>query len=367
MLNALKKFDFGLLIGPIILCVIGVSVIYSLVFSGGDVGLASKQGICAVIGIALMVLIAFTDYRNFKSIWWVFYIVAIILLIVVDIMGASARGATRWIDLGFFRLQPSEVAKISLIFALASFYHAKIGKLTIKEYIGSFVLMIPPVLLILKEPDLGTALVVIFIYVVITIMSKPSLKQYITIGAIVAVMLTFFILSVANVAPFGKFLKTYQRNRVMTFINPGNDPYGTGYNVKQAQISIGSGGLLGQGLGRGSQSQLKFLPEPHTDFIFAGTSEALGFLGALMIIAIFLFVILRIFTIGAGAQDAYGLLLAVGVGSMFLFQTVVNIGMNMGLAPVTGIPLPFMSYGGTSIIICFSALGLVQSVYHKQR
>lgn len=367
MFKMIKKIDFSLLIGPTILCVIGISVIYSLVFSSGDSGLALKQIVCALIGFGLMVFLAFTDYRNFKSIWWIFYIIALVLLIIVDVMGATAKGATRWIDLGFFRLQPSEIAKISIIFALASFFHTKIGKLTLKDYIWSLILMIPPIGLILKEPDLGTALVVVFIFAVVTIVSRPTMKQYFVIGGILSILLAFFVLSVANVAPFGKLLKTYQRNRVMTFINPENDPYGTGYNVKQAQISIGAGGLLGEGLGRGSQSQLKFLPEPHTDFIFAGTSEALGFLGAIMIVAIFLYLILRIFTISGKARDSYGLLLGCGVASMLLFQTVVNIGMNMGLAPVTGIPLPFMSYGGTSIIISLSALGLVQSIYLKER
>jgi rod shape determining protein RodA len=300
-------------------------------------------------------------------VWWIFYFVALLLLIIVDMMGATAKGATRWIDLGFFRLQPSEVAKISLIFALSSFFYKRVGKLNIKDYLWSLVLMVPPLLLILKEPDLGTALVVAFIYTILLVISKPTVKQYAVIFIILALFLGSFILSVNNVAPFGKLLKTYQRNRVMTFINPQNDPYGNGYNVKQAEISIGSGGLLGQGLGQGSQSQLKFLPEPHTDFIFAGTSEALGFLGSVLIVAIFLFMIIRIFSIASYSKDYYGLFLACGIGAMFLFQTAVIIGMNLGLLPVTGIPLPFMSYGGTSLVISFSALGLIQSIYQKEK
>lgn len=367
MFSKLKNFDFGLLVGPVILCAIGISVIYSLVYSGGDASLASKQGICAILGLAIMFVVALTDYRSFKNLWWVFYIVAIILLVVVDIMGATAKGATRWIDLGFFRLQPSELAKIAIIFALSSFFYKRIGNLTIKDYLWSIVLMIPPLLLILKEPDLGTALVVVFIYSVLLVISKPTIKQYLVIVAAMTLFLSMFVLSVNNVAPFNKFLKNYQRNRIMTFINPQNDPYGTGYNVKQAQISIGSGGLLGQGLGRGSQSQLQFLPEAHTDFIFAGTGEALGFTGSILIIAIFLFLIIRIFGIASASKDSYGMLISSGVAAMLLFQTTINIGMNLGLAPVTGIPLPFMSYGGTSLIISFTALGLVQSIYLKSR
>lgn len=367
MISKLKNFDFGLLIGPIILCAIGVSVIYSLVYSGGDTNLAYKQGICVVLGLGAMVAVAFTDYRSFKNLWWVFYLIALLLLLVVDVMGATAKGATRWIDLGFFRLQPSEIAKISLIFAFSSFFYKRIGLLTIKDYIWSIILIIPPLTLILKEPDLGTALVAVFIYAVMLIISKPTVKQYIVIIAALAVFFSVFVLAVNNVQPFGKFLKKYQRNRIMTFVNPENDPLGTGYNVKQAEISIGSGGLIGQGLGRGSQSQLKFLPEAHTDFIFAGTGEALGFVGSILIVLIFLFLIIRIFGIASIAKDSYGLLLASGVAAMFLFQTVVNIGMNLGLAPVTGIPLPFMSYGGTSLVVSFVSLGLVQSIYYKSR
>lgn len=366
MFSKIRKFDFGLFVAPIILCSMGVAAIYSLVFSSGDSSLAMKQGICAILGLAIMALLAFTDYRNFRSLWWVFYIVALVLLVIVDVMGATAKGATRWIDLGFFRLQPSEVAKISLILALSSFFYKRVGKLELKDYIVTGVLMIPPIALILKEPDLGTALVVIFIYAVMIIVSKPSRRQAAVMIVGVALFISIFTLAVFNVGPFGKLLKDYQRNRVMTFIEPERDPYGTGYNVKQAQISVGSGGLFGQGLGRGSQSQLKFLPEPHTDFIFAGTSEALGFFGSFLIVGLFLFIIIRIFSVGAAAKDAYGLLLASGIAAMFLFQTAINIGMNLGLAPVTGIPLPFMSYGGTSLIISFLSLGLVQSIYYKE-
>jgi rod shape determining protein RodA len=367
MISKLKKFDFGLFIGPIILCVIGVSVIYSLVFSSGDASLAFKQGVCAILGLLIMAVLAFTDYRNFRGFWWVFYLIALILLIVVDVMGTTAKGATRWIDLGFFRLQPSEIAKISLIFALSSFFYKRIGKLALKDYLISAILMIPPIALILKEPDLGTALVVLFIYAVMLVVSRPTKKQAVVIIASLLLLCSFATMSVFSIGPFGKFMKTYQRNRIMTFLNPQNDPYGTGYNVKQAEISVGSGGLFGQGLGRGSQSQLKFLPEPHTDFIFAGTAEALGFFGSVLIIAIFLFIIIRIFAIASRAPDAYGLLLASGIGAMFLFQTAINIGMNLGLAPVTGIPLPFMSYGGTSLIISYLSLGLVQSIFYKER
>jgi rod shape determining protein RodA len=367
MITKIKNFDLGLLVGPVILCAIGIAVIFSLVYAGGDATVAYKQGIFAILGLIIMFVVAFIDYRSFRNLWWLFYFITLLLLVVVDAIGKTALGATRWINLGFFQLQPSELAKISMIFVFSSFFYKRIGNLSLKYYIWSIILIVPPLVLILKEPDLGTALVVVFIYAVTLVISRPSIKQYVYIGAVLILLSSAFVLSVKNIAPFGKLLKNYQRNRIMTFVNPQNDPLSTGYNVKQAEISIGSGGLFGQGLGRGSQSQLKFLPEAHTDFIFAGTGEALGFTGSVLIVAIFLFLIIRMFSISSYAKDSYGLLLASGVGAMMLFQTVINIGMNLGLAPVTGIPLPFMSYGGTSLVICLTSVGLIQSIYQKER
>ncbi|OGD63164.1 rod shape-determining protein RodA [Candidatus Berkelbacteria bacterium RIFOXYA2_FULL_43_10] len=365
--NKIKIFDFTLFIVPLIITALSIALIYSLVFSGDDVNLALRQGIFAAGSIAIAVAISFSDYRALRGLWWVFYLLSLLLLLYVDLFGHVSGGAMRWIDLGFFQLQPSEIAKVGVYIMLSSFLCGKIGAMRIKDYIVSIILTAIPFILILKEPDLGTALVVIFIYIVMILASKPNLKQTIAISATILILAGTFLLSVFNVGVFGRILKDYQRSRVFTFIDPGRDPYDQGYNVRQAQIAVGSGGIFGKGLGRGSQSQLEFLPKPHTDFIFAGAGEALGFFGSSFLILLYLYLIYRVLTISTLAKDTFGSLLAIGVAAMLFFQTVVNIGMNLGLMPVTGIPLPLLSYGGSSLLVTYFSLGVVQSIFIRHR
>ncbi len=366
MLKKFASFDYILALIPIILSALSVAVIYSLVFSGSDIVLATKQGIFALLGIAAMVGMFFVDYKGLRSAWWFIYIVAAVLLIIVEIFGFAAGGAVRWIDLGFFQLQPSELAKIAVVIALASVLSKKTGRLSIKEYIWSIIILAIPTVLILMEPDLGTALVLVFVSFIQVLFAKPNRKQLLIIGTVVAMFLLVFSLSYYKAPPFSGLMHDYQRNRVQTFIDPDSDPYGAGYNVRQAQITIGSGGLFGAGLGQGSQSQLKFLPKPHTDFIFAGSAEAMGFVGASFIVLLYFFLTFRIYYQSAKSPDSFGMLLGVGVGSIILFQAVINIGMNLGLAPVTGIPLPFLSSGGTSLLVMFAAIGVVLNLSSKR-
>lgn len=367
MLKRLYSIDIGLYIIPIIISALSVALIYSLVFSSEDAGLALKQGLFAILGLISALIFTLVDYRSLRSIWWVFYLTSIILLAIVDFVGKTAGGAMRWIDLGFFQLQPSEVAKLAVIISLAFFFSTRIGRLTVKDYVWSFLLVLIPFILIMKEPDLGTGLVVMFTYLALLVASKPTKKQVATLLVSLIVATLVFTLSVYKIGPFEGLLKDYQRKRVYNFIDPGRDPLGEGYNVRQAQISIGSGGLLGKGLGRGSQSQLKFLPKPHTDFIFAGVGEALGFAGAGILIIIYGYFITKLYNIARLARDSFGALLAVGIAGMMFFQSAVNIGMNLGLAPVTGIPLPFLSNGGTAMIICFALIGIAQSIYVRHK
>ena len=320
-----------------------------------------------MFGIILMIIFSFLDYRNFRGLWWVFYGVTLLLLIYVDFFGKVTGGAMRWINLGIFQLQPSEVAKVSLIISFAAYFAPRFGNLKLRDYVWSIIMLIPPLLLILKEPDLGTAIIAFIIYIGVLFASRPSKLQKGVIFSILIVIVLIFIAASANVYPFSGLLKQYQRERVLTFIDPGRDPYCKGYNVKQAQIAIGSGGLFGKGLGRGSQSQLEYLPMPHTDFIFAGAGEALGFMGTSVIIGLLLFLVLRIYSIGRMSQDYFGVLLTNGAAAMFLGQSVINIGMNLGLAPVTGIPLPFLSAGGTALVIYFMTLGIIQSIYIRHK
>lgn len=367
MSKKIATIDYILYLIPILLISMSVSLIYSLVFSGEDMVIAYKQLIFGIIGLAAMITFSLIDYRSIKGLWWVFYVISLILLIYVDIFGVVVGGAMRWIDLGFFNLQPSEVAKMSLIITLAWFFAPRCGRITIKDVLLSALLVLPQLLLILKEPDLGTVIVVFVIYISVLFASKPTKRQIIAMVSILLLLFVTFSLSVAKVKPFSILMEQYQRERVLTFINPDRDPYGQGYNVKQAQIAIGSGGIFGKGLGRGSQSQLEYLPKPHTDFIFAGAGESLGFTGASLIIILLLTLILKILNTGNISQDNFGYLITSGTAALILSQSAVNIGMNLGVAPVTGIPLPFLSAGGSSVIIYFSLIGIVQSIYIRHK
>ena len=214
---------------------------------------------------------------------------------------------------------------------------------------------------------MGTALVIIFIYFVMLFFAKLKKIQVALIAIVLTVIVSTFILSVYKVKPFESLMQDYQRNRITTFLNPSLDPYGKGYNARQAQIAVGSGGVLGKGLGRGSQSQLQFLPKPYTDFIFAGIAESFGFLGAAIILSLMAFLIIKILAIGNMAQDHFGMFIAIGTAATFLFQVIINVGMNIGIAPVTGIPLPFLSYGGSALISYLFLVGITQSIFIRHR
>jgi rod shape determining protein RodA len=254
---------------------------------------------------------------------------------------------------------------------MSAFLSRRIGRVRIADLIYMFLMLLPPLFLILIEPDLGTALVIIFSWFVLIIASRLTAKQYIFIFGSLVILISMFFLSVYKIKPFTPLLKDYQRTRVETLIHPSQDityTYKQGYNVAQAQITIGSGGVFGQGLSHGSQSQLQFLPKPETDFIFASFSEAFGFVGVLILFAAYIFLLIRTVDIAKISKDNFGYLLAIGVGATFVFQIVVNIAMNIGILPVTGIPLPFISAGGSSLITSFVLIGILQSIYiHRKK
>jgi len=363
MPTKIRTFDFGLLVLPVIFTTIGVALIYSLVMGTTNDGLGLKQGMIAIVGLAIMLVFSFADYRYFKGTAWIFYAVSLLLLVWVYLYGKSVNGAMNWIDLKFFRLQPSELAKISLIFTLSAYFSNKIHKIKWQHILVSFIILAIPLVLILMEPDLGTAIIICFVYITILLASRPSKSQIsVLLGFVIMIILIAF-LAFKGIKPFEHVFRDYQRQRIAVFINPDIDPYGRGYNVKQAQITIGSGNLIGKGLGKGSQSQLQFLPEAHTDFIFAGIAESFGFLGTSIFLALYCFLLIRILDIGAHARDNFGMLCAFGAFGMFFFQALISVGMNIGYLPVTGIPLPFMSYGGTSLLVSMMAIGLIQSVF----
>lgn len=363
MQKRIKTIDISLYLIPIVLLAIGVAVIYSLVFGTNLSGYGIKQGVFALIGVGIMVTFSFVDYRHFRGMSWLLYAIAILLLIFVDFFGKTVNGAENWIDLKIFQLQPSEVAKIFFIISLSSFFSQKIGHLRWRDIFVSLIIFAVPVFLIIREPDLGTAMVVCFIYFVMLMFARPSKSQLAVIFGVILSLAVVAGMAFASIKPFDNVLKEYQKKRIEVFLNPDLDPTGRGYNVKQAEITIGSGGLTGRGLGKGTQSQLQFLPEAHTDFIFAGIAESFGFSGSVLILFLYGFLIVRLLEIGNSARDNFGLLLVMGVLGMFSFQVIVSIGMNLGLLPVTGIPLPLLSYGGTSLFISMFALGVVQSVF----
>lgn len=369
MPKKIQTFDILLFVIPILLLSISIAVIYSLVYGTLDSGLEIKQVISSLIGITIMFVISFFDYRFFKGTSWIFYIFSLLLLIYVDFFGFAAGGAMRWINLGpFGQLQPSEIAKVFVILVLSNFFCQKIGKMSWADIFISFLIMVLPLILILKEPDLGTALVVCFIYIVLLLCSKLSRVQLASVLSTILIFASVLIAASFDIKPFSSLMHDYQRKRIQTFLDPNLDPYGSGYNVRQAQIAVGSGGVFGKGLGKGSQSQLQFLPKPQTDFIFAGISESFGFVGIIVLLSLFAILLLKIISIGNIARDNFGMFLCFGTGALLFFQIIVNIGMNIGVAPVTGIPLPFSSYGGSALISYLFLIGLVQSVFvhHKK-
>ncbi|MFA7253422.1 MAG: rod shape-determining protein RodA [Patescibacteria group bacterium] len=359
--------DWRIVIIPILLIAVGVAVIYSLVMGSPSSGIALKQGIIAMIGLSLAVIVSFVDYRLYKGFFWIFYLISILLLLYVGLFGKTVNGAMNWIDLRYFQLQPSEVAKISLIISLASFFSDKVGKLRWRDFLFSFAMMAFPLFLILKEPDMGTGMVLCFIYLIMLLVAKPTKIQLAIIFTSLFIFFASVFLAYKDIQPFGSMMKQYQRDRISVFLDPAKYPTDSGYNVRQAQITIGSGGLTGKGLGKGLQSQLKFLPEVETDFIFAGIAESFGFTGCIIILGLLSYLILRLVEIGSIARDNFGSLMVYGIAAMLFFHVLVNVGMNMGILPVAGIPLPFLSSGGTSLLVSLFSIGLAQSVFIRHR
>lgn len=348
--------DKPLLVTTLLLTIAGVMVLYATTVKAVGVSTdvdARNQLIFAILGFTALIGITIIDYRLWLKLTGIAYVASIILLIIVDVAGQTALGATRWINLGFFQFQPSELVKVVLILVLAKLLSQNYDRLEQPKYLLQSILLTGlPVALVLAQPDLGTALVLLAIWFMMILVS-PVPKGY-----VLALLVTGLLF-----VPVGlHFLQPYQRDRLTVFINPAADPLGRGFNVVQASIAVGSGQMYGRGLAAGSQSQLNFLPSQHTDFIFAVLAEKLGFVGAVLILALFTLLIARMIIAAYRSRDRFGMFISVGVATMLLFHVLVNVGMNMGIMPVTGIPLPFISYGGTSLIVALAAVGLIQSI-----
>lgn len=343
-MSVLKNFDFLLLLSILIIALLGLAIVWSV----APAFLAS-QLIFFLLGLLAFFFFSLTDYRLFKNYSWLIYLVVLIFLILPFVFGEVTRGAVRWFQVGPVTVQPSEIAKPLLILFLAGFLS--------RYKILSLALVLLPVFLIFKQPDLGSTLVVFAICLGILFALGARIK-WLVAGSLLLVMASPLV---------WRSLADYQKQRILSFVNSQADPLGSGYNLIQSVIAIGSGMIFGRGLGRGTQSHLYFLPERHTDFIFASLAEELGLLGGLLLLALYFWLFLRILKIAGLAEDNFGFLVVSGVFFFLFSQVFINIGMNLGILPITGIPLPLVSTGGSSLLATMISLGLVESVARQRK
>lgn len=339
----------------LIIPIIGLSAISLALIGSTTPHLFINQLIYFVIGFISFVVISTVDYKIWKNFSWIFYVFSLIFLIFI-LLTPAIRGSSRWIDIGLFSLQPSELIK-PLMILIFSYFLLHLKKVKYFFILKPLYLFLPFILLIFLQPDLGNTIVYTFTYVLLEIINGLSL--YYILGGIASLVVFFPMLWL--------FLKDYQKNRLLSFINPHADSAGAGYNAIQAMIAIGSGQLAGLGLGRGNQSHLLFLPEYHTDFVFASLGEELGFVGGAIVIFFYFFLLGKILLIAFNSEDDFGRLICIGAFAQLFIQVLINIGMNLGLMPITGITLPLLSYGGSSILSTFITLGLIASVSKKSK
>ena len=351
-----RDFDWTLLGMVLLLCTVSVLEIYSATLHTKYIGSHTKQLFWIAGGLAAMFLFSKIDYhRLLEWVPWV-YGASLLALVAVKLVGHKVLGAKRWISIGPVHFQPSEWVKLILILIVAR-YFANLGgrSLTWKDILKALVLVGIPMALVLVQPDLGTALTYTPILVAGLFLGGINLRQAL-------VLLTACAVLVAGVWSSGKLLKPYQKARLTSFINPDNDPRGTGYQLLQSKIAVGSGGVWGKGVAKGTQTQGDFLPIPHADFIFAAFGEEHGFVGALLVLLLYFLILMRLIHNAQTAADLSGSLIIMGIVAVLTFQIGVNVGMVIGFMPVTGIPLPLMSYGGSSVLFTFLALGVAMNV-----
>ncbi len=308
------------------------------------------------VGAVLALAIGLVDYRRFMRVAYPFYVVVVLLLVAVLLKGRVVMGARRWLTIGPVNFQPSELAKVAVALALARWFHMDAGKR--RDGYGLFTIAVPagltlvPALLVLKQPDLGTALIVVAVGATMILFAKVRWQALVTIAAVVVVGAVFAY----------PHLKPYQKKRVETFLNPEGDVLGAGYHATQSMIAVGSGQGLGMGWGQGTQTLLSFLPEQHTDFIFSVWAEEHGFVGCLLLLALYWALVALALGIAGNARDRFGHFLAVGATAMLFWHVAINIGLVIGLLPVVGVTLPLMSYGGSSVIVIYSAIGILANI-----
>jgi len=348
--------DTPLLLGLLALMAVGLFTIYSA--GGQDWGLIQRQVIRLGVASLVMFAIAQISPNVFRRLSVYVYLCGIALLVAVLIVGVTGKGAQRWLDLGFFRFQPSELLKLAVPMMIAWYIGRKNLPPTTITVLLALALVVTPTLLIAKQPDLGTSLLI----------ASSGIFAIFLAGLRWKLMLYFAVAMSAFLPVLWMFLmKEYQKQRVLTFMNPESDPLGSGYHIIQSKIAIGSGGIDGKGWLQGTQSQLEFLPERHTDFIFSVFSEEFGFVGVVLLIALYLFIVARGILIAIRAQEAYSKLLAGSITLTFFVYVFVNMGMVSGILPVVGVPLPLVSYGGTSMVTLMAGFGILMSIATRKR
>ena len=345
----------GILWVTMALSALGLAMQFSA--SGGAIMVfAVPQAMRMVLGVVLMLMLVVTPTMNLFRLSYLIYFFCLALLVMVAVVGVMGLGAQRWVGVGFFNLQPSELMKIGIVLALARYFHGAVINNNVshlKLLMTPAILTLIPVGLILKQPNLGTATIVSVIAFCMCFMA--GLRWWFFAGAIAAVV---------GAAPVAyHFLHDYQKQRVLTFLNPDTDPLGAGYNIIQSKIAIGSGGFFGKGLLHGSQGQLDFLPEKQTDFIFTMLAEELGFLGSCALLALYATLIVFAMRLAVRARNSFCRLLAAGVAALMFIHVFINMAMVMGIIPVVGVPLPFLSYGGSFLLAALMACGLLQHAY----
>jgi len=358
-----RAYDIQLAIYALLLAGLGLAMSYSSTVVTGvnplDPSSNFLRGLMwTVIAVIVFITATLFDYKWLKTFAWPIYFVNLGLLALSLVIGSGVGGAARWIAIGPLQFQFSELAKILMIVVLANYLAVRNDRLgSIRVILGACVLMVPTWVLVMLQPDLGTSLVLAGILAGMLFMSGASMKWLTIMAGVVIALIPI---------AWTYVLRDYQKQRLTSFLNPASDPQGAGYQLLQSQIAIGSGGLFGKGLTNGTQDALAFLPVGDTDFAFARLAEELGFVGALLVFVLFVVLLWRVLMAGYRSQDRFGTIFAAGIGSMILFQVVVNVGMVIGLLPVTGIPLPFITRGGASLISLAIGLGILQSINIRQ-
>jgi len=368
----IKNFDFTLFITTVLIIIYGLIILSSAtnvtMARGGDhLVFVKKQSLWFLIGLASIAVILRLDYTSFLKYSKVIYVLNIALLVAVQFVGEEQKGAQSWIPIGPFYLQPSEFAKIAMVITFAVYLAKREGKLKhFRDLVPTFIFFGIPMGLIILQPDLGTALVFIAIYFGMLFVAGARPRNLIIL-ILAGALLVGGILTAQLGFGLEKPLKPYQLNRLTVFLDPYKDPRGAGYHVIQSLVSLGSGGPLGKGLYRGTQTQLNFLPEQKNDFIFSVVGEEFGFVGAMVLLVLFYIFVIRGIKIAMASKDMLGTLLATGIVSMIVFHLLVNIGMTAGIMPITGIPLPLFSYGGSSMLSNMIGVGILLNVYMRRQ